>query len=229
MSQDKEKQTRKLRYSKSIISKFNYEEIINTLSDIQGECDNIRYMVEDDDILASALGDNDEEAYEFKMMFSDLSGKAEQLYEILNEYNSTEDISEYFDQITAGISEGSGLNYYAWDSVEEDFFRVTSYEGTICVQESIKKLLRMKKEDLISCCNRVFRIMLAYLDLKYKYDYLSATLEILNDEQHGIIDMVKELDRLYKLAEADKFEYYSESLKNYEKALKAVPDRMWIE
>lgn len=229
MSQDKEKQTRKLRYSKSIISKFNYEEIISALSDIQEECDNIRYMVEDDDILASALGDNDEEAYEFKMMFSELSGKAEQLYEILNEYNSTEDISEYFDQITAGISEGSGLNYYAWDSVEEDFFRVTSYEGTICVQESIKKLLRMKKEDLISCCNRVFRIMLAYLDLKYKYDYLSATLEILNDEQHGIIDMVKELDRLYKLAEADKFEYYSESLKNYEKALKAVPDRMWIE
>ena len=52
---------------------------------------------------------------------------------------------------------------------------------------------------------------------------------IVEDEQRGIINMVKEIDRLYSLADADKWEYYSDSLKNYEQILKTVPERMWIE
>ena len=223
---NKEERTRKLRYGKSLLQNFNYEEILNTLYDIQEACSEIRFI--DDDTLTDMLQD-EEQAYEFKMMFSDLDGKTEQLREILNEYSVYEDVSEYFDQMTAGISDGSGLNYYAFDAVDEDYFRVTSYEGGICVQEAQKKLMRMKKDELIACANRTFRIILAYLDLKYKYDYLEATMDILRDEQRGIINMVKEIDILYSLADADKWEYYSDSLKNYEQILKTVPERMWIE
>lgn len=223
---DKSARTRKLRYSKSIISNFNYEEICNTLYDIQEACGEIRYI--DDDTLTDMLQD-EEEAYEFKMMFSELDSKSERLNELLNDYRDNEDISEYFDELTAGISEGSGVTYYAWDSVDEDYYKVTSFEGDICVQEAQKKLMRMKKDDLIACANRTFRIILAYLDLKYKYDYLSATMEMLQDEQRGLIDMAKEIDRLYILADADNWEYYSDSLKNYEKVLATVPERMWIE
>lgn len=226
---DKSAQTRKLRYSKSVIEKFNYEEIVNELYEIMDTCDGIRYTIEDEDVLLDALGGNDEEVYEFRMMFSELSGKAGQLYELLNEYQSDEEISEYFDEITAGISDGTGLKHFAYDQFEEDYYQVTSFEGNICVQEAQKKLMRMKKDELIARSNRVFRIILAYLDIKYKHDYLSATLEILNDEQHGIIDMVKELNRMYNLADSDGWEYYSESLRNYEKALATVPERMWIE
>ena len=226
---DKSNQTRKLRYSKSILEKFNYEEIMNKIYEIMEECSNVEYMIDDEDILIDALGGNDEEAYEFKMMFSELSAKAERLHGLLIEYQSDEEISEYFDQFTAGVSEGSGMRYFAYDQSEEDYYAVTSFEGNICVQEAQKKLMRMTKDNLISCANRVFRIILAYLDIKYKYDYLSATLEILNDEQHGLIDMVKELDRLYNAANADEWDCYSDSLKAYNKALESVPERMWIE
>ena len=226
---NKDERTRKLRYSKSIIAKFNYDEICNDLYDIQCACEEVRYATDDEDVLIDALGGNDEEAYEFKMMFSDLEGKSEQLQRLLNDYSYYERISEYFDQFIAGVSDGTGMRHYAWDMVEEDFYEVTSFEGNVCVQEAQKKLMRMKKEDLISCANRVFRIILAYLDLKYKYDYLSATMEILNDEQRGIIDMVKELDRLYSIADADEWYCYGESYKNYDRLLETVPDRMWIE
>lgn len=226
---DKEKRTRKLRYSKSLLEKFNYEEIINDLYEIMEECENVRYTIEDEDVLVDALGGNEEEAYEFRMMFSELAGKAEQLHGLLDEYRSDENISDYFDDFTVGVSDGSGMKYYAYDMADEDYYKVTSFEGDICVQEAQKKLMRMKKDELIACSNRVFRIIIAYLNLKYKYDYLSATLEILNDEQRGIIDMVKELDRLYSVAEAEKFDRYTDSFKAYEKALEAVPERMWIE
>lgn len=228
MSKDKEKQTRKLRYSKSLLEKFNYEEICNELYDIQCACDDVRYMVEDEDVLISALGDNEEEAYEFQMMFSDLSAKAEKLSEVLNSYE-LENVSEYFDQFIVGVSDGAGMNYLAWDTVEEDYFRAVAYETDACIEESQKKLMRMKKEDLISCANKVFRIIIAFLDLKYKYDYLSATLDILNDEQRGLLDMVKNIEEAYEQAEDELFIGSRESTKKLDKLLKAIPERMWIE
>lgn len=227
---DKDAQTRKLRYSKSLVERFSFEEICNDLYDIQEECENVKYMVEDEDVLVSALGDNDEEAYEFRMMFSELSAKCEQLYGALYDSDSYgEEPGEYFDEFFAGVADGSGMKYYAWDVEQEDYYNLTSWEGGLAAQEAQKKLKRMTKETLIACANRCFRIMTAYLDLKYKYDYLSATLQILNDEQKGVLDMVKELDAAYTEADKDNWYEYGDAMKRFDRILSSVPERMWIE
>lgn len=71
--------------------------------------------------------------------------------------------------------------------------------------------------------------MTAYLDLKYRYDYLSAAMQILNDEQKGILDMVKELDVAYEEADKDDWYLYGNAYKRFDKLLESVPERMWIE
>lgn len=227
---NKETQTRKLRYSKCLLEKFNFEEICNDLYEIQEQCDSVRYMVEDEDVLVQALDDNEDEAYEFKMAFRELSAKCETLYENLyHMQNENYYPDSYFDEFFAGVANGSGMKYYAYDVSEEDYYAVTSFEGKICSQEAQKKLMRLKKDELISCANRCFRIMTAYLDLKYRYDYLSAAMQILNDEQKGILDMVKELDVAYEEADKDDWYLYGNAYKRFDKLLESVPERMWIE
>ena len=73
MEATKAERAKNLRYKKGIAAGFNINDIIDGLSEISGECDDIRYITEgDEDTLIAALDGNEDEAYEFRMMFSDL-------------------------------------------------------------------------------------------------------------------------------------------------------------
>ena len=75
-----------LRYKKAIAKDINLEKIQEDLSDIMEACDDVRYYFEeDDDTLINALDGNEDEAFEFKMMFANLSAECESMYADLQE------------------------------------------------------------------------------------------------------------------------------------------------
>ena len=83
-----------LRYKKPIAKGLNLDDIRNSLWDISEACGDVQYYIDsDDETLLNALDGDEDDAYEFKMMFSTLSAECEQMqYDLGNEY-----IPEYFD------------------------------------------------------------------------------------------------------------------------------------
>ena len=76
------KKARNLRYKKPIATQMNFETIKENLWEMQSECADVRYFFDDSEdpetLIGELLGDEDE-AYEFRMMFSDLSAECEHL------------------------------------------------------------------------------------------------------------------------------------------------------
>ena len=94
MNNAAKEKARQLRYKKAALARLNLDTIRDELSEISENCDNVRYFIEDDsETLLAALDGDEEEEYEFKMMFFDLSSKCDRLSEAL--YDGY--VTEYFD------------------------------------------------------------------------------------------------------------------------------------
>ena len=111
----RQEKARQLRYKKAVLDEFNLESIQTELGEITEECDNIRWVEDGDEAkLIAALDGDEEEAFEFRMMFSELSSECERLNDLLYENY----ISEHFDDFFAGISDGSGLRMVGYDDYD---------------------------------------------------------------------------------------------------------------
>ena len=73
--------TRVLRYKRSALASMGAQEIMLELESIVEACDGIRYYIEQadgDETLLNALDGDEDEAWEFRMAFADLSAQAVQ-------------------------------------------------------------------------------------------------------------------------------------------------------
>lgn len=219
----KAEKARQLRYKKAVLEELNLDSIRNELYDISSECDDVRYIAEgDESTLIDALDGDEEEAYEFRMAFSDLSAECERLYALLNE----EYIADCFDDFLAGVSDGSGMKLIGWDSYEEDYYNLTAFEGHLGSEEAKKRLERLTKKELIKAGNQVFRIVIAFLNVRYKYDYLSAAMAVLKNENTAFLDIIRQIEAEYDRASED-ISY--DRWKSFDNTVASLPERVWIE
>ena len=84
---------KQLRYKKPIVRELNLDGILSELWDMINVCSDIHWYDNDEESLVNALDGDEDEAYEFKMAFSDLEAEIEQFQEDLED----EYITEYFD------------------------------------------------------------------------------------------------------------------------------------
>lgn len=216
---------RQLRYKKAIAKEFNLESIKYTLWDIQEECDNVKYYFEcdDDDTLLNALCGDEEQEYEFKMMFADLCAECEQMLTDLEE----EYIPEYFDTFFGAISSGQMLG---WDEYEGDYIGLhESYEDGMAKEENRKRMLRKTKQEIIEAACMCFRIAQAYMGLMRRYDCLKGALDILRDENTGFLQMVKQIEEKYEAAAKDGFYGWYESTREFDRMVKNMPQIAWLQ
>lgn len=83
-----------LRYKKPIVKDLNLDAIKEALCEIGDECDDVQYYLDyHEETLLNALDGDEDDAYEFRMMFSDLSAECDQMWEDLRK----EYVPEYFD------------------------------------------------------------------------------------------------------------------------------------
>lgn len=221
----KREKARQLRYKKAIAKEFNLESIKDTLCDIQGECDNVKYYFEcdDDDTLLNALCGDEEQEWEFKMMFADLCAECEQMWTDLEE----EYIPEYFDTFFGAVSSGQMLG---WDEYEGDYFGLfDGYEDRLAKEENRKRMLRKTKQEIIEAACVCFRIAQAYMGLMRRYDCLKGALDILRDENTGFLQMVKQIEEKYEAAEKDGFYGWYESTREFDRLVENMPQIAWLQ
>lgn len=112
----KREKVKKLRYKKPIVKELDLITIQMELSDIQGACEDVQGCLDsNDDTLLNSLDGNQDEEYEFKMMFADLCTECDRLIIDLQE----EWVPKCFDHFFVSIEAG------------EDFRRLLGYDSYI--------------------------------------------------------------------------------------------------
>ena len=225
--QTKINKAKQLRYKKPIVKNLNLE--TQDLWDIQEACEDIRWYTDSDDgneSLVNALSDDEDEAYEFKMAFADLCAECERMFDDLHEEWVPECFNIFFVSAGAGETYGGLLGFDEW---EQDYFGIGGMEP-YAEDEAKKKLKYMTKDDLIAATRQCFKVYSAYIGLRNRYDSLKAAIDILRDENTGIIQVVKKIEELYEEAQKEQGEYaeYSKEWQEFERYTDALPQETWI-
>lgn len=231
MSNIKANRTRNLRYKRPALASLGYDALRTELWDIREACADIHWFTDqDDETLLNALDGDEDEAWEFKMAFSDLEAKADRLEEIMGDYRgwNGEGMERLYNDCTVALI-GNRYRTLGFDFLEEDYFALTRYEEGLAQTEAGKRLMRMTKAEMISRIGQCFGTLLAFLDLRQQYDYLKATFDILRDENTSMLKQIKEIEAAYTAADDDGWYYGSEKVKHFECLLECLPDRAWVE
>lgn len=214
--------SKQLRYKKAALAELGYEYIHGRLYEISDECSEIYWVANEDiDTLTNALDGDEEDAFEFRMMFSELSAECDQLISAINEYEE-----QYFDDCSVALI-GNRFSAVGYDGYEEDYFSLTGYESGLAQTESGKRIMRLNKAEMLSEIGRTLGIILSFQNIQYKYDYLKATMDILKGENHSFLQAIKDIEAAYEKMNEDG--RYSESERIFDKLIGELPDKTWIE
>jgi chromosome segregation ATPase len=220
----KAEHSRQLRYRKAALAELGYEQIRDRLYEISGECENIRWIMDGDiDTLTNALDGDEEEAYEFRMMFAELSAECEQLWSAIDEYEE-----QHFDDCSVALI-GNRFEAVGYDDFQEDYYSLTSYESELAVSESGKRIMRMAKPEMLQEIGRTLGIILSFQNVQYKYEYLKATMDILNGENASFLQTIKDIEAAYEKANEDGFHEWERSVREFDRLIGDLPDKTWIE
>lgn len=223
----KKKKSKNLRYKKPICKNLNLDYIKEDLWEIQGDCEEVRWYVDEDDgtdTLINALDGDTDEAWEFKMAFCDLCADCENLLSDLQ----SEWVPECFDIFFVAIGAGNdGL--LGWDSYERDYYGIGMSDHFI-EEDMQKKLQRMSKKELIEASCQCFRVYHSYMGLRCRYDSLKAAIDILKNENSGILQAVQEISRMYDEFDTNMITRLEGSKQYYrwEKYINCLPQETWL-
>lgn len=220
---------RNLRYKKPVANGLNLDHIRTSLWDISEACGDVQYYIDcDDETLLNALDGDEDDAYEFKMMFSTLSAECDQMqYDLDNEY-----IPEYFDLFFAAVNKGGEMLGY--DTYEGDYYGLGSFESRLANEEAVKKIKTLTKDQLIEAVQYCFGVYQAYIGLVYRYDCIKSAMDILRSENTSYLKMIKEIEGLYEKANEEtggfKYGYFqSKAMKSFDRLLGNMPQEAWLQ
>lgn len=127
------------------------------------------------------------------------------------------------------VAVGAG-DLLGWDSYEGDYFGISSYESNLAEKDSKGKLKRMTKDELIDASRQCFIVYQAYIGLRNRYDSLKAAIDILRDQNTGVLQTVKEIEKLYDAAQEKQGNYaeYSKEWEEFDRYADALPQEAWI-
>lgn len=223
-SRSKAERSRNLRYKRPMLASLGWEAISNELYEIQNACADVHWFTDnDDDTLLNAMDGDEDDVWEFKMLFSEVEAKADELSNIL--YGL--DMRDEFDDCTVALI-GNRYKILGYDGAEEDYYGLTSYEEELAQTEAGKRLMRHTKAEMISGIGQCFGITLAFMDLRQQYDYLKATMDILRDENTSILKIIKEIDEMYEKAVGDNFHDLYENTKQFNQLVNQLPENLWL-
>ena len=221
----KAEKAKNMRYRRPALASLGWETIETELSNIEEECGNVHYFIDNDnDSIVAALDGDEDEAYEFKMAFADLEAKCETLRSIIDEIDTGEEYFEdYFNMCTVALI-GNRYDVLGYDTYQEDYYSLCRYEADLATTEAGVKLMRMTKAQMISAIGECMGIVLAFIDLRTDYDNLSAAMAVLRDNNMSVIKTVKEIEAAYERCQDN-----WKSDKEFEKLLCALPEKVWLE
>ena len=230
----KAEQCRNLMYRRSMIADLNLFTIQDSLTDMMEACSNVHYAFDDDETLISAFDGNEDEAHEFIMSFSDLDYEIERLYESFEEmYGYHDDPERDFNDVTVALI-GEWFDILGFDSFREDYFVFdTRYMEEIAVEESQKRVMRKTKKELLDEIGKTMAFILKYIDIKDRFDSMSAAVDIFRDENVAILGVIKSINDKYeelfdRNGKIDRW-HKEKEIREFDKMAGDLPEKYWVE
>lgn len=224
----KAERARNLRYRKPALQMCEYDRLVNELDEIMDECDETeRLLYSSGSILDAAFEGDDEGEMDFKMSFSQLYTKAQNLADVL--YSSDMEAQDFNDCIVALI--GNRYELVGFDSVEEDYYSLDGYDAGLAVSDAGKRLMRLTKAEMISRIGQCLGILLSFIDVRDEHQSLKATMDIIRDENTSLSDLIRQVFDAHKKAskETEGFRYKSgAAYDRYVKLLDELPDWCFV-
>ena len=227
-----------MRFKKPMSKELNWYSIREYAWQIQNDCADIRWMTEDEEQLVDLMDGDEEQAFEFRMAFSDLSNQCEEFLEELQElqrydFMSTdsddEDEATLFDLFFPAIGAD---DMYGYDVLEQDYFRLDRGEETWAEKEARKRLKRLTKDQLFDLAGMALGIARNYMSLSYRYDCLKNSIDILKGKNESYLQIVKAIEEGWKAweEESDKGKWKDTNAERaFDQMLQNIPERLWIE
>jgi hypothetical protein len=219
---------KQLRYKKPIVRGLNIETIQSELWDMMSACEDIHWYENDEESLVNALDGDEDEAYEFKIAFSDLEAELDQFQEDLN----SEYISPYFDVLFPAVKARYAGGYLGYDQYEGDYYGLEPYEYSFAEDEATKKIMSLTKKEILEVVGQCLKIAYQYMAIRYRYDCLDAAIEILRGENMERIKIIKGIEEQYLIAEksSDGFKWkYDKEVEKLDCMLQEVPQEYWVQ
>ena len=219
-----------LRYKKPVATNLNLWQIQQDLEEMEEVCYDIQWYVDSTDeetMIANMDGDEDE-AYEFKMAFSDLEAGLLQFQEDLqNEW-----IPECCDDLVPAMRRRDYGGYLGFDEYEGDYFGIQPFEYEWAEQASEKRVCRLTKKELLEACGQTLNVITQYVALKYRYDCLKTAFDIIKGENVKLLKLFRSIEEQYeKVHDAThgfKFDYGEEAAA-FDQMLWEIPQEYWIQ
>lgn len=219
---------RQLRYKKPIARGLNIDTIQSELYDMSSACEEIHWYDNDEESLVNALDGDEDEAYEFKMAFSDLEAEIEQFQEDLN----SEYISDYFDVFFPAVGARYLGGYLGFDQYEGDYYGLEPYAYSWAEDEAAKKIMSLTKKEILETVGQCLKIAYQYMAVRYRYDCLDAAIEILRGENMERIKIIKGIEEQYLIAEksSEGFKWkHDKEIYKLDDMIQQVPQEYWIQ
>lgn len=219
--------SRNLRHKRPALSGLSYYEIVEKLDEISEACSEIHWAFEDDETLINALDGNDEEAWEFKMLFGSLEAEAYQLSEAMTDgYEYLwDDPEKHWNDLSVALI-GNRFKLVGFDDYQEDYFALSSYEQELATSEAGKRVCRLTKAEMLSQIGQVLGLILAFHNVEMKYDALKATIDILRDRNTSIIKQIKAIEAAYTKAQGEP--EWGRDWKAFDRMTSELPEQLWI-
>lgn len=209
------KQSKTPLWKKSILADLSYDAMTEWLEEIGENGDPDGY--EDSEI----------EGYysDYKEQFDELSAGAWAMYEELTDYSYYNDDYDSFQAVwndmTVGLL-GDLYTVYGYDATQLDYYKLTSFEEELAVQECEKRLMRLTKQELIRNFRKVLMTIVMFYDIKAAHDCLTSIVSEL-DERGALLEQKNErINLLYKDLTGRSSEAFDAEIEN-------LPPRMWVE
>ena len=225
---------RNLRYKHAVAKDVNWNTMINTLYEIQEECQRVQWFVDSEDgneTLLAAMDNDEEEAFEFKMAFSSLSADVERALDAFGSgYHECgvdeDDFNDFFAAIHASV-DGTG-DMWGYDEYEQDYYELSGYEIELGMKTSANRIMRYKKEEIIDTAQRCFYLAMQYVGLRSRYEDLKAAMDILQGQNAGYLQQIRAIEEAYEEATKGEYSWQRDSRK-FDAMLLELPDRVWLE
>lgn len=213
-----------LRYKKAIAVGMNLEDIRQWIYDTFNALEDVTYVAQNDDMFVEAFDGDEEEAFEFRMAFNTLSCDIERFRDDLEEAW----IPECFDDFFCACA-GNGDDLAGYDTVEQDYFGLlNSYECEAAQEEAGKRLERLTKKDIIEAAQQCFRVSVAFLGLRSRYEDLRSAVDIIRAQNDGLMSGIKAIEELYD--QWSKADYMAKTAIGYkmDNIAAQMPDEVWL-
>jgi len=230
----REERTRSLRYKRPALASLGYAALREELYTIMSECEEISWWVDEDEdeTLLNALDGDSDDVSEFRIAFSDLESEADELNEAIQEWHSwdEEEFGKTYDDCTVGLIGNcfKTVDFFSGD-VSEDYTELTAPQAELAKTEAGKRLMRLTKAQMLDNIGQCLRVLLAFLNVRQKYDYLKATFDILRDQNSAILRIVREIDEAYRAADEVGWFSWRDEVKKFDRLLDELPERVWVE